>query len=263
MNTYPVDPFDAEHKMPQLLRAILGYGVAPAELVKLAAVDPLAATKEAYEGNWAWLTTAANQVIDGEDAGEAMAMHAAWEPTAGALLQAVRRQLDLRRADAINSGAEAIIEALRAKVFEPNVARLIELSEDVSPGDTVQSAVGQEQFEKAAKIKEAERVVHALTELDGLRKMLHPGAFDWTAAFTKEADGLESVEGSTKPAGLTWWLHIVTAGATLHYPTLNEAMSLHNSPEHQEYREALEAAEAEDNPWVPRRTGSRWTARTK
>lgn len=264
MTTYRVDPSNPAHQLPLLLATILRYeDAAPAEIVRLDGIDPMGATKAAYEGNWDWITTAANQVIDGEDPSEALALHTAWEPTGAALLQAVRKQLDIRKAEAVNNAAENIILALREKVFEPNLERLLDLSDDVVPGDTVDAAIRQEQYDKVAKIKEAERAARALTQLDTLRKMMHPGAFHWTAAFTREADGLEVVEDSTTPGGLGWWLTLIAGGATLHYPTLSEALKLHNSEEHKEYRQAKEAAEAEENPWEGIATGDRVTfART-
>lgn len=264
MNQYKIDPTNPEHKMGMLIAELDALQVTPPDLQELNKVDALGAVQAVYADNLGWLTVAANCIIDGEDASDAMTKAAAWPHEADALLQKVREQLTIRKADAINAGAAEIIRTLRARVFEPNLQRLIELSNVITSKDTLQAAISRGEYELAGHIKTAVEAATALAHVDRVRKLLHPGAFAWTSAFTTGPDGLEAVQGSTEPKGFGWWLSLIEAGVTLHFPTLAESLALNDSQAFKEYaQEQQEAKEAED-PWAGMATGSRsFTGGTK
>lgn len=255
---YKIDPTNAEHRMGMLITELDALQVTPEELQELNSVDPLAAVQQAYADNLNHLTAAANCIIDGEDPTPSLALAAAWPREADALLQKVREQLAIRKADAINAGADGITRTLRTRVFEPNLQRLAELSDAgaVTSTDTMQAAISRQDFELARHIKDATEAAAALDHLDRVRKLLHPGAFTWASAFTTEPDGLDAVQGSTEPKGFGWWLALIEAGVTLHFPTLTEAIALNDSPAFRDYAEAQEAAKDAENPWTMA-TGSR------
>jgi hypothetical protein len=195
-----------------------------------------------------YLAEAADQVLDGQDPTDAMNRYAT-AANVQALVEAVRKRAKARQTEAVNAAADTIIQTLRTEVFEPAIGRLRELAELLGWGWDLDAAISSEDFARAAAIKEATGLAARLTQADKARRTLHPEAFDGPAAYTKEPHVFE-LAPLTGRGGLTWWMQLIEAGTTLHFPTLAEYHELHNSKAHKEHREAQAAKEAED-PWEP------------
>ncbi|QOD04876.1 hypothetical protein [Pseudarthrobacter sp. BIM B-2242] len=193
-----------------------------------------------------FLAEAADLVLNGQDPSAAMARHAA-DFHIQPLVEAVRKRAKIHQAEAVNAAADTIIQTLRAQVFEPTVSRLEELAQEHGWGWDMNAAISAQDFARAAAIKEATELIVKLKQVDNLRRKLHPGAFDGPAAFATEANAFDMAKG-TEMGSLTWWMQLIDAGATLHYPTLGEYDAIHNSAAHVEYREAQAT---EEDPWTP------------
>jgi hypothetical protein len=163
------------------------------------------------------------------------------------LVEAVRKRAKIHQATAVNAAADTVIETLRAAVFDPAIIRLQELADEHGWGWDMNAAIAKQDFERAKAIKEASELVVKLNQADKLRRALHPGAFEGPAAYAAEANAFDLVKG-TERGTLTWWMRLIDADATLHFPTLAEYDTLHNSAAHVEYREAHAA---EEDPWAP------------
>jgi hypothetical protein len=196
-----------------------------------------------------FLAEAADLVLSGQDPSAAMARHAA-DVHIQQLVEAVRNRAKIHQAQAVNAAADAIIQTLRTQVFEPAVSRLEELADEHGWGWDMNAAISAQDFARAAAIKEATDLVVKLGQIDKLRRKLHPGAFDAPAAYTNEPNTLDMANGAEQGT-LSWWMQLIEAGATLHFPTLAEYHELHNSEAHTEYRAAKAAAGAAEDPWEP------------
>lgn len=220
----------------------------PAELTRREVINANELIQAVYPSA-DYLAEAADLVLNGQDPSEAMSRHAA-DTHIQPLVEAVRSRAKFRQADAVNAAADTTIQTLRTQVFEPAVNRLKELAEAHGWGWDMNAAISAQDFARAAAIKEATDLVVKLGQIDKLRRKLHPGAFDAPAAYTTEPNTVDMANGAEQGT-LSWWMQLIEAGATLHFPTLAEYHELHNSEAHTEYRAAKAAAGAAEDPWEP------------
>lgn len=200
-----------------------------------------------------YLTEAADAVRNGQDPDPILTLANASDRRAQ-VGEILAREANNEYIDNLNSNADAIIRALRKDVFEPIIVRLRRHVEAHRGQCDLAAAVKAEDFPLAAAIKAAEEAVGEMVSLHETRQLLHapegPNSgetlFNDDAAWTIEPGSFDEVSPASRlderrvpnMHRLQWWMKLLEAGYTPHYPTFSEWQKLRNSEEFTEYREA-------------------------
>lgn len=200
-----------------------------------------------------YLAEAADAVRNGQDPDPILALASASDRRAeiGGILA---REANNQYVDTINSNADAIIHALRTDIFEPVILQLRQHIDEHGGKWDLAAAVKAEDFPLAAAIKSVEEAVGEMVSLHETRQLLHapegPNSgerlFNDDAAWTVEPGSSEEIGAASRLDErrvpnlhhLQWWIELLEAGYTPHYPTFTEWQALRTSEEFVQYRNA-------------------------
>lgn len=200
-----------------------------------------------------YLNEAADAVRNGEDPDPILALANASDRRAQ-VGEILAREANNEYIDNVNSNADSVVRALRADIFEPIIVRLRQHVEEHPGKWDLAAAVKAEDFPLAAAIKAAQEAVGEMVSLHETRQLLHapegPNSgetlFNDDAAWAIEPGSFDEVGPASRlderrvpnMHRLQWWMELLEAGYTPHYPTFSEWQKLRNSEEFSQYREA-------------------------
>ncbi|MFS0717582.1 hypothetical protein ABC337_11475 [Arthrobacter sp. 1P04PC] len=198
-----------------------------------------------------YIGEAAQAVLNGQDPDPILALANAGDlrPKVGEVLA---RDANRKYVDALNANAAAIIRTLRAEAFEPIIEALTIFHDEHGAQADLNAAVKAENFDLAAAIRAAEDSIGEVMTLHEARQLLHSSEgprggenlFMDSAAWVREPGAFDEVGDASKlderkvpnMHRLQWWLDLLEAGYTPHYPTYAEWQELRTSQEFTNYQ---------------------------